>query len=162
MLPYTDTKPVGAADFYFAINATFQFIRRRLGVVSLRAYWVDLGREYFTPVSQIWKDRGLAGVAAYWRSFFAAEPCGDVEILESGDRVEVFVRSCPAIEHLRKGGREICPEFCEHCFFVSDAIGRSAGIEVRVEGGNGSCHQSFAHAGAMSSRQCLEQITRCS
>ena len=31
-LPYTDTKPVGAADFYFAINATFRFVLNKLGV----------------------------------------------------------------------------------------------------------------------------------
>ena len=30
-LPFTDTKPTGAADFYFAINATFRFIQKRLG-----------------------------------------------------------------------------------------------------------------------------------
>ena len=50
MLPYSDTKPVGAADFYFAINATFQFIRRSLGAAALEEYWSDLGRWYFRPV----------------------------------------------------------------------------------------------------------------
>ena len=33
-LPYQDTKPQGAADFYFAINATFRFIHARLGRVG--------------------------------------------------------------------------------------------------------------------------------
>ena len=43
-LPYTDTKPVGAADFYFAINATFRFILRHLRMREvLRRYWRDMG-----------------------------------------------------------------------------------------------------------------------
>ena len=73
-LPYRDTKPVGAADFYFAINATFRFILQRFGLEGLRRYWTDLGAQYYAPVSAAWKQRGLPGVAAYWRAFFAAEP----------------------------------------------------------------------------------------
>jgi ABC-type sugar transport system permease subunit len=30
-LPHTDCKKVGAADFYFAINATFRFIENQFG-----------------------------------------------------------------------------------------------------------------------------------
>ncbi len=73
-LPYRDTKPVGAADFYFAINATFRFILRRFGVEYLHRYWTDLGTQYYAPLTADWKQRGLSGIAAYWRAFFAAEP----------------------------------------------------------------------------------------
>ena len=45
-LPYLDTKPVGAADFYTAINATFRFIERRLGRDGLLRYWHELGQRY--------------------------------------------------------------------------------------------------------------------
>ena len=37
MLPYSDSKPIGAADFYFAINATFRFIEVKL--MELVATW---------------------------------------------------------------------------------------------------------------------------
>jgi len=37
-LPYTAAKPVGAADFNFAINATFRFILRRFGREGLRRW----------------------------------------------------------------------------------------------------------------------------
>ena len=49
-LPYTDTKPVGAADFYFAINATFRFVLGSFGMEGLRRYWTDLGTQYYAPV----------------------------------------------------------------------------------------------------------------
>ena len=62
-LPYNDTKPTGAADFYFAINATFRFIRATLGADALKAYWNELGREYYAPLSKLWKTGGLVAVA---------------------------------------------------------------------------------------------------
>jgi len=143
-LPYTDTKPVGAADFYFAINATFRFILQKLGADSLRRYWTDLGRHYFAPVSDGWRRQGLAGVAAYWRAFFDAEPGGEVDVLAAENTVTLEVKVCPAIRHLRAHGREIVPCFCEHCYFVSEAMAVPVGLTVRIKGGNGSCQQTFA------------------
>jgi hypothetical protein len=86
-LPYTDAKPVGAADFYFAINATFRFILQKFGVEGLRRYWMDLGEKYFAPVSAAWKLRGLEAVAEYWKAFFDAEPKSEVEIISEKESV---------------------------------------------------------------------------
>lgn len=142
-LPYTDTKAVGAADFYFAINATFRFVLERLGIEGLRQYWRDLGGRYFAPVSERWSGGGVPAVAEYWRAFFAAEPGADVTVQTEGESVSLEVRVCPAIKHLRDNGREIVPCFCQHCYFISEAIAAPAQLTVRVEGGNGSCRQRF-------------------
>lgn len=158
MLPYTDTKPVGAADFYFAINATFRFVLGKFGVEGLRRYWRDIARGYYAPVSERWRG-GLGAVAEYWRAFFAAEPGAEVEVHATDDEVRVEVKRCPVIAHLRSGGREIVPCFCQHCFYVSDTIGESAGIAVRVSGGNGACVQRFLPRTADLSPQDLAQIT---
>lgn len=162
VLPYTDIKPVGAADFYVAINATFRFMAGRFGLDGLRRYWTEMGRTYYAPVSARWKAGGLNAVAAHWRAFFAAEPGAEVEVEQTGREVIVEVKTCPAIRHLREHGREIVPEFCQHCYFVSQAIGEAAGMEVRICGGNGRCTQSFAPAGAFSEPQNLEAIQRAS
>jgi hypothetical protein len=143
-LPFTDTKPVGAADFYFAINATFRFIFQKLGVETLRQYWTQLGQQYFAPVTERWLREGLPAVATYWRAFFDAERGADVEIVPDQNRVTLEVKVCPAIRHLRAHGREIVPCFCQHCYFISEAIAAPAGLTVRIEGGNGSCRQTFA------------------
>ncbi len=142
-LPYRDTKPVGAADFYFAINATFRFILQRFGVECLRRYWTDLGTQYYAPLAAAWKQRGLPGIAAYWRAFFAAEPGAEVQVQESDWAVVVEVAVCPAIQHLRAHQREIVPCFCQQCYFLNEAIAAPAGFTVRVTGGNGSCRQTF-------------------
>ena len=162
-LPYTDTKPVGAADFYFAINATFRFIHERFGMAGLQQYWRDLGTRYFAPVGERWREGGLPAVASHWRAFFAAEPGADVSVAENADEVLVDVRVCPAIKHLRESGRQILPCFCQHCYYVSEAIGTQADVRVRIEGGNGSCRQRFFRAAPASPPQDFAAIkeARC-
>lgn len=142
-LPYNDTKPVGAADFYFAINATFRFVLNKLGPDGLRQYWTDLGTRYFAPVTARWKEGRLIAIADYWRAFFAAEPGAEVEVRQSPNEVTLDVKVCPAIKHLRAHGREIVPCFCEHCHVIGNAMAAPAGFKVRIEGGNGSCRQRF-------------------
>ena len=158
-LPYTDTKPVGHADFYFATNATFRFIKQRHGMEGLRRYWQDIGREYYKPVSERWSK---GGVADYWRAFFKAEPGAEAEAHEAPDEVKLEVKTCPLITHLRAHGREIVPEICQHCYFVSEAIAEPAGLAVRVCGGNGSCTQRFVKRHAALEPQNLEDIATAS
>lgn len=143
-LPYADTKPQGSADFYYAINATFRFLIARLGAEGWRRYLTELGRGYFDPVNRQWAAGGLGAVARYWRAFFAAEPHARVDVIEHADRVEVCVHECPAIKHLRAGGRDIVREYCQHCYFVGSARAEAAGLVMRLAGGNGTCRHTFA------------------
>jgi hypothetical protein len=159
-LPYRDTKPQGAADFYFISNSTFRFIKKKLGGEGLRRYWRQLGERYYRPVTKLWKAGGLASVADYWKDFFAAEPGSEVDISTGSDEVVLDVRRCPAVAHLRRHNREIIPEFCEHCFHVSEAIGANAGIAVRIQGGNGTCRQVFSRKSAIPAQN-LAEIARC-
>lgn len=157
-LPYIDTKPVGAADFYFAINSTFRFVLKRFGQEGLRQYWSDLGKTYFAPVSATWKRWGFPGVAAYWKAFFAAEPGAEVEVTSDQAAVRLDVKVCPAIRHLRAARRDIVPCFCQHCYYVSESMAEAAGFMVRVEGGNGSCRQTFYKRDAALPSQDLSHI----
>lgn len=157
-LPYTDAKPVGAADFYFAINATFRFVFGRFGMDGLRRYWNELGAGYFVPVSNAWRTGGLPAVADYWKAFFAAEPGADVDVHLDESSVRLDVKTCPAIRHLRAHQREILPCFCQHCYFVSEAMAEPAGMTVRIDGGNGNCRQSFMRREANVPPQDLSRI----
>jgi len=143
-LPYTDTKPVGSGDFYFAINSTFRFILRKLGREGWIRYLQDLGREYYAPVNRQWQSGGLTAVATYWRDFFAAEPGSEVEVAQLPDRVELKVKVCPLIKHLRAHGRVPIPEFCSHCYHLGSARAAAAGLTMRLCGGDGSCTHTYA------------------
>lgn len=157
-LPYTDTKPQGSPDFYYAINATFRFLLQRLGDDGWRRYLTEMGRGYFEPVNRQWRLGGLPAVARYWRAFFAAEPGARVEVVEQSDRVEVRVHECPAIKHLRADGREIVREYCQHCYHLGSARAEAAGLTMRLAGGNGSCRHTFARMEAMLPPQDMRDI----
>ena len=58
----------------------------------------------------------------HWRAFFNAEPGAEVTVSEKKEEVQVEVRVCPALKHLRANGREIVPCFCQQCYFVSEAM----------------------------------------
>ncbi len=54
------------------------------------------------------------------------------------------------------------PQFCQQCYIVSEAIAESAGMTVRVCGGNGSCTQRFVKRHAALEPQNLEDIATAS
>jgi len=148
-LPYSDTKPEGAADFYFGINATFRFIINKYGRSAWIRYLREMGRGYFAPVNEQWAREGLPGVAAYWKEFFDAEPGANVSVIESENEVIVEVHQCPAISHLRSGDRKITNSFCQHCYYLNNARAEEAGLSMMVEGGAGSCTHRYGPANAL-------------
>ena len=159
-LPYRDTKPQGAADFYFAINATFRFLLGRFGQTGWRRYLEEMGREYFAEVNRRWRDGGLPAVADYWQAFFHAEPGADVGVTLDHDSVRLDVRRCPALHYLRNAGRAIVPEYCQHCYHLGEARAKEAGLTMRLEGGNGCCVHTYTRAGAATSPQDMGRVRK--
>ena len=157
-LTYTDTKPQGSPDFYYAVNATFRFMLNRLGRAAWISYLGELGRGYFAPVNERWRTGGMPAVAGYWRAFFAAEPGARVKIEEAPDQIVLNVQECPAIKHLRAGGRELVKEYCQHCYFLGSARAEAAGMTMRLEGGNGCCRHIYRSAEVKLPAQDLGQI----
>lgn len=135
---------MAAADFYFAINATFRHIHDTYGEQALIEYWEAMGGEFYRPVSERFREGGLHAVETYWKEFFAAEPGGSVGVQRREASVEIRVDDCPAIHHLRANGREVMPLYCRHCHHVSRVIAENAGIEFHLEGGGGACRQVFS------------------
>ena len=139
---------MAAPDFYYAVNATFRHIHDRYGEEELIRYWEAMGREYFAPLIERFREGGPEAIAGYWRGFFAEEPGSQVSVACDGERVVLDVQVCPAIKHLRGNGREIMPLYCRHCTHVSRGFCEPAGYEVKCEGGMGSCRQTFTRKGA--------------
>lgn len=140
---------MSAGDFYFAINATFRFIHDTYGKNALIDYWTTLAREYHAEIAERFRAGGLAEVQRYWADYFAHEPGGDVTVRLTERGVELDVRDCPAIRWLKDGGREIAPDYCEHCDHISTAIAAQAGLTFALEGGGGVCRQLFATNGGV-------------
>jgi hypothetical protein len=114
-------------------------------------YWRSLAREYYRARIATWQAGGLAAVAADWEAYFAHEPQAEVVITARADAVELDVRVCPAIKHLRDHGREIVPYFCEHCDHICGVLAEEAGLGFERSGGSGACRQRFVPAKAAAS-----------
>ncbi len=134
---------MSAPDFYFALNAIFRHLHDRYGKASLVDYWRALGREYYARRVERWKGGDLQVLAADWHEYFAAEPQAEVEVALVDQGVELEIKVCPAIKHLRDHGRDIVPYFCEHCDYVCGAMAEAAGYVFQRSGGSGSCRQRF-------------------
>ncbi len=134
---------MSAPDFYFAVNATFRHLHDRYGMSVLIDYWRSLAREYYAQRIERWRRGGPEAVAADWRDYFAKEPHADVQITAASHGVELDIRVCPAIRHLRDAGREIVPYFCEHCDHTCGEMAEASGYSFERTGGMGSCRQRF-------------------
>jgi len=134
---------MSAPDFYFAVNAIFRHVHDRYGKEALVEYWQGLGREYYRARSERWRQGGSAAVADDWRAYFAREPQAEVNVTHTDGMVELDIRVCPAIKHLRDCGRDIVPCFCEHCDHTCGAMAEAAGMRFERTGGMGSCTQRF-------------------
>jgi hypothetical protein len=98
---------MSAPDFYFAVNAIFRHLHDRFGKPALIEYWRRLGREYYAARVQRWKQGGADAIAADWEEYFSHEPGAQVQVHRpTAAVVELDVRVCPAIKHLRDNGRD--------------------------------------------------------
>ncbi len=138
---------MSAPDFYFAVNAIFRHLHDRYGKAALVDYWRGLGREYYAPRSQRWREGGAAAIAADWREYFAQERQAEVDVVVQDGVVTLDVRVCPAIKHLRDRGRDIVPYYCEHCDHICGVMAEAAGFAFHRSGGMGACRQQFVPRG---------------
>lgn len=134
---------MSAPDFYFAVNEVFRHIHDEYGKTVLIDYWRSLGREYYRQRNERWRQGGKTAIAADWRVYFDREPRAEVTVRETAESVDLDIRVCPAIAHLRANQRDIVPYFCEHCDHICDAQAQAAGFRFERHGGMGSCHQRF-------------------
>jgi len=142
-LPYNDVKPVGAADFYLAINATITFLEKKFGKSGVIDYFKEMAEKYYEPVIKLWKENGLEGVRGYLDDFFRAEPNSSVTISNEPGKIVLKVKQCPAIHHLKKSGRVISPLYCDQCRVINQTIADKSGIHFNIHGGMGECTQEF-------------------
>jgi len=134
---------MSAPDFFFAVNEIFRHIHDQYGKDKLIDYWQSLGRQHYKQRNARWQDGGANAIAEDWRAYFEQEPGAEVDVTNSDRAVDLDIRVCPAIAHLRKHKRDIVPYYCEHCDHICSAQAEAAGFTFERTGGMGSCQQRF-------------------
>jgi hypothetical protein len=131
-----------------------QFLAKRYGWKEAEAYLRTMARAVYKPLIAGVKRRGLAALRDHWRRIFTLEG-GAFVIRRVGPALELRVRRCPAIHHMKKHHYAIADRFCESTRIVGEEICRAAGYEcsVRYDQRNGRCVQRFWKKDARSVQQ---------
>ena len=131
-------------DFHGAMSYGLQFLIERYGWAEAEAYLRQMARAVYKPLVARIKARGLAALREHWRRIFTLEG-GSFDLRRKGPVLELRVKRCPAIHHMKKFHYTIADRFCESTRIVNEEICRAAGYECSVEydQARGKCVQRF-------------------
>ncbi|NLZ56408.1 MAG: hypothetical protein GX900_07080 [Clostridiaceae bacterium] len=99
-------------DFHNAFNLAIQYLTDNYGEEGVRDYLRYFTRNYYGPLKADLLERGLVAIEEHYRKIYEIEG-GDVTIERSDDPEElvITVRVCPAVEHIRKLGSKLAPNY---------------------------------------------------
>jgi len=120
-------------DFHSSLNMGLHYVAENYGKDALRDYL----RQYTEHVSQKLfaeiEERGLPAIADRIRATYETEKTPDVpEIQCDGNVLDVHIRYCPAVKHLRATGREVSPWYSCSTEMVMEVLAEKAGAEFTM------------------------------
>ena len=119
-------------DFHGAMSYGIQFLTERYGWPEAEAYLRQMARAVYKPLIAKLKARGLPALREHWRRIFTLEG-GVFTLSRKGPILELRVKRCPAIHHMKKFHYAIADRFCESTRIVNEEICKAAGYESSVE-----------------------------
>ena len=127
-----------------AMSYGIQFLTDRYGFEEAQAYLRQMARAVYKPLIARLKKRGLTALRDHWRRIFTLEE-GRFALQRKGPMLELRVKQCPAIHHMKKMGYPIADRFCESTRIVNEEICHAAGYECSVDydQSKGKCIQRF-------------------
>ena len=135
-------------DFHLATSATISYVLDEFGKPFLRELFRRTAQEVYRDIYENLKAGNSEPLLEHWEYYMKREG-GDFELDRRDDKVELNVRICPAVRHLRKQGKEPTPNFCLQTVLMNDAwsIGTPFSIKTAVSG-EGSCRQTIRRISA--------------
>lgn len=135
-------------DFHKALNCALIYLAGRFGESAVREYLRDFAAEYYAPLAEALKIRGLDALKDHFERIYAIEG-GDVQIerLQDPDSLTVTVRTCPAVAHIRAAGDALSPLFYLTSETVHETICANTPYQAILSGyepTTGACVQHFS------------------
>ena len=112
MIRHASDNPYLHKDFHGALNFALIYLEQQHGEQGVREYLTRFAEQYYAPLNQAIREKGLDALQKYLEQIYALEG-GQVEIrrMADPDRLEVHVTHCPAVDHIRSGGNDVSPLF---------------------------------------------------
>ena len=99
-------------DFHNSLNLGIQYLSDNFGEEGVKDYLRFFARNYYSILKADLMQRGLIAIEEHYRKIYDLEG-GDVTIerTEDPDELTITVRVCPAVEHIRKLGAPLAPNY---------------------------------------------------
>ena len=131
-------------DFHGALCYAIHYLNTRHGRQAMYEYLRQTGKTVYAPLIAEIKKHGLPALKAHWQKIFALEG-GETEIIDTAAGFDLFVKQCPAIDHLKHTGQLYTPLYCESTKMINETICQQSGFACSCDyiPGAGTCVQRF-------------------
>jgi hypothetical protein len=119
-------------DFHATMNQGLIYLQEKYGISGVRDYLRQLGRSFYSPLSESLRRDGLGAVRRYLEKVYSEENA-EYEIDSSEDHLEMKIALCPAVAHIRKLGFPVSDLFFETTKSLYDAICEGTPFDFRLE-----------------------------
>jgi len=121
-------------DFHSSLNMGLDYVGERYGRAELVEYLTRYAQNVYRPVLKAIDERGLRAIEEKIIDTYKREKAEDAAETRLGeDSLEVTVRYCPAVRHLRATGRTPSKWYSCSTEVVMDALARRAGCRFTME-----------------------------
>jgi hypothetical protein len=119
-------------DFHATLNQGLIYLREKFGPAAVRDYLRQLGRTFYSPLSESLRRGGLGAVRQYLEKIYSEENA-EYEIQSDENVLEMKIESCPAVTHIRKLGFPVSDMFRETTRTLFEAICEDTPFDFRLE-----------------------------
>lgn len=110
-------------DFHNLMNLGIEHLRKHFGEEAVREYLRQFALSFYSPLKTSLREKGLTAVMEHYKNIYTIEEAlEDVEFLLSKDELDIRVKKCPAVEHMKKSGISLSPLYYEATKTVNEAI----------------------------------------
>lgn len=94
-------------------NEVFKYLESH-SEEALKNYWLEISRHQELHCLELFKTKGLKGMAEYWTHIKEEENCA-MTITEFPDHVEFEMHKCPSLSKVLDSDAEPMERYCDHC-----------------------------------------------
>ena len=131
-------------DFHGSTAITINHVVKNFGREALRQLMETMAKQVYRSIYQQLQAGNTDELVEHWQYFFEREK-GNFQITRHPDgRIELLVRECPAVRHLKRLGLEVSPDFCLQTKMINDAWSDGTPFSITTEKtGEGTCRQTI-------------------
>ncbi len=135
-------------DFHGATYTTIKYILKHYGKDGLREIFRNTGTQVYKAINTELKEGKTKELIDFWEYFFNREK-GDFSITEQDDgSIELLVKECPAVRHVKKLGMDPGEDLCLQTFLLNEGLCDGSDFEIITEKlGLCSCRQILRRKG---------------